>query len=164
MDKVEFSPIGMIYTPFDKAEGMPIQPRGGNGESGKIEVFSGYADGLKDVESFSHIMLIYHFNRSNGFKLQVSPFLEDDIHGVFAVRAPKRPNPIGVSIVKVISRENNVIHFENPDMLNETPLLDIKPYIPDFDSYPNAVAGWCEKHRGKVATHRSDSRFNRDND
>ena len=103
--------------------------------------------------------MLFHLHFSDGYKLQLSPFLEDEVHGVFAVRAPRRPNPIGLSIVKLIKRENNILFIDNPDMLDGTPLLDIKPYIPDFDSYPDAVSGWQEKHRGKVTNHKSDERF-----
>ena len=159
MNDLTLKPIGVIHTPFKETAGMPIQPAGADGVKGTVEIFPEFTDGLKDIEGFSHIILIFHFNRSEGFKLQVSPFLEDDVHGVFAVRAPKRPNPIGISIVKLIEKENNILHIDNPDMLDETPLLDIKPYIPDFDAYPDAIAGWQEKHRGKVNKQKSDDRF-----
>ena len=159
MDDLTLKPIGVIHTPFKEPAGMPIQPAGADGVKGTVEIFPEFSDGLKNIEGFSHIILIFHFNRSEGFKLQVSPFLEDEVHGVFAVRAPKRPNPIGISIVKLIKRENNILHIDNPDMLDGTPLLDIKPYIPDFDAYPDAVAGWQEKHRGKVRKQKSDGRF-----
>jgi tRNA (adenine37-N6)-methyltransferase len=159
MDNLLLEPIGVIHTPFIEPAGMPIQPAGAVGVKGTVEVFPEFSDGLKDIEGFSHIILIFHFNRSKGFKLQVSPFLEDEVHGVFAVRAPKRPNPIGISIVKLIKREDNILYIDNPDMIDGTPLLDIKPYIPDFDAYPNAVAGWQQKHRGKVHKKVSDSRF-----
>ena len=161
MKKIEFKPIGVIHTPFTETTGMPIQPPGADGKKGTVEIFSEFSDGLKDIEGFSHVILIFHFNRSEGFKLQVSPFLEDEVHGVFAVRAPKRPNPIGISIVKLIKKENNILYIDNPDMLDGTPLLDIKPYIPDFDAYPDAIAGWQEKHKGKVRKQKSDNRFNK---
>ena len=158
--EIIFKPIGIIHTPFKELVGMPIQPAGACGKQGTVEVFSEFGDGLKDIEGFSHIILLYYLNRSHGFKLQVSPFMEDEKHGLFAVRAPKRPNQIGMSIVKLVKREANIIYIDNPDMLDGTPLIDIKPYIPDFDAYPDAVAGWCEKHRGKVKNHKSDNRFN----
>lgn len=158
-NKIEFSPIGIIHTPFKETAGMPIQPPGASGIKGTVEVFPEFSAGLKDIEGFSHIILIFYFDRSKDYKLQVSPFLEDDVHGVFAIRAPKRPNPVGISIVKLIKRENNILYIDNPDMLDGTPLLDIKPYIPDFDAYPEAVAGWQEKHKGKVRKHKSDNRF-----
>ena len=138
---------------------MPIQPAGAHGVKGTVEIFPEFSDGLQDIEGFSHIILIFHFNKSESFKLKVAPFLENEVHGVFAVRAPKRPNPIGISIVKLLRRVGNIIHIDNPDMLDGTPLLDIKPYIPDFDAYPDAVAGWQEKHKGKVHKQKSDDRF-----
>jgi tRNA-Thr(GGU) m(6)t(6)A37 methyltransferase TsaA len=158
-NNIAFQTIGTIYTPFKNKNGMPIQPPGAEGAKGKIELFPEFADGLKDIEGFSHIILLFLFNRSEGYKLQVKPFLEDNVHGVFAVRAPKRPNPIGLSIVKLDRREKNILFIDNPDILDNTPLLDIKPYIPDFDAYPDAVAGWQSKHSGKVLQHKSDKRF-----
>lgn len=156
---ISFNPIGIIHTPFKETAGMPIQPPGALGINGTVEVFPEFSEGLQDIEEFSHIILIYHFNKSKDFKLKIAPFLEDEVHGVFVVRAPKRPNPIGISVVKLLRREDNIIYIDNPDMLDGTPLLDIKPYIPDFDAYPDAIAGWQEKHKGKVRKHKSDDRF-----
>jgi len=159
MECYRFSPIGIIHTPYTERVGMPIQPPGGGGGKGHIEVFPEFQDGLKDIEGFSHLILIFVFHLSEGFKLQVCPFLEDEIHGVFAVRAPKRPNPIGLSVVKLDCRVGNMLHIDNPDMLDGTPLLDIKPYIADFDSYPKSISGWQQKHSGKVKSIKSDERF-----
>ena len=159
MKDFTFSPIGIIHTPHQEKKGMPIQPPGAEGIKGTVELLPEFSDGLKDIEGFSHIILIFCFHKSEGYNLQLSPFMEDDIHGVFAIRAPRRPNPIGISIVKLDRREGNILYIDNPDMLDGTPLLDIKPYIPDFDSYPDAIAGWQEKHRGKVRKHKSDNRF-----
>ncbi len=156
---INFSPIGVIHTPFKDKSGMPIQPPGAAGVKGRIELLPEFQDGLKDLDGFSHIIVLFHFNKSKGYNLQISPFLEDDIHGVFAVRAPKRPNPIGLSIVKLDKIEDNIIYIDNPDMLDGTPVLDIKPYISDFDSYPDSTSGWQEKHKGKVHKKKSDSRF-----
>lgn len=159
MDRVTFNPIGVIHTPFKELSGIPIQPPGAVGVGGTVEVFEEYVEGVKDLDGFSHIILLFHFHESEGCKLRVRPFLEDEIHGVFAVRAPKRPNPIGISIVRLLNVEGNLLTIDNPDMVNDTPLLDIKPYIPDFDAYPDAVSGWQEKHKGKVRKHKSDDRF-----
>ena len=159
MENINFRQIGTIHTPFREAAGMPIQPPGAKGANGRVEVFPEYSDGLKDIEGFSHIILLFYFHKSEGFKLQVSPFLEQEIHGVFAVRAPRRPNPVGISIVKLERREGNILFIDNPDIIDGTPLLDIKPYIPDFDSYPDAVPGWQAKHHGKVSNFKSDGRF-----
>lgn len=159
MNKIEFNPIGIIHTPFTNKSGMPIQPPGAIGTKGKVEVFPEFTDGLKDLEGFSHIFLVFYFHKSTDFKLQVSPFLEDEVHGVFAIRAPNRPNPIGISIVRLEKIENNILYIDNPDILDGTPLLDIKPYIADFDSYPSSIAGWQDKHKGKVSNKKSDKRF-----
>jgi len=159
MKEFTFKSIGVIHTPYKERAGMPIQPPGAEGALGRVEVFPEFSEALKDIDGFSHIILIFCFHKSEGYKLQVSPFLEDEIHGLFAVRAPKRPNPIGLSVVKLQKCEGNILYIDNPDMLDGTPLLDIKPYIPDFDAYPDAVSGWQEKHRGKVRKHKSDNRF-----
>jgi len=158
-EKFTFLPIGVIHSPFDEPVNMPIQSASAEGVSGSIELNEDFVDGLKDLDGFSHIMLFYVFHKSEGFKLQVKPFLEDVVHGVFAVRAPKRPNPIGFSIVKLIKIEKNVLYIENVDVLNGTPLLDIKPYVPKFDCYEKAVGGWVSKHNEKISNKKSDERF-----
>jgi tRNA-Thr(GGU) m(6)t(6)A37 methyltransferase TsaA len=154
-----YRPIGIIHTPFDSLEGMPIQPSGAGKVRGKIELFPEYIDGLQDMDGFSHIILLYHFHLSNGFSLKVVPFLDSRQRGLFSTRAPKRPNPIGFSVVKLISLYGSVINIENVDMADQTPLLDIKPYVPDFDCYRDAKTGWLETV-SKTAKHKkSDRRF-----
>jgi tRNA-Thr(GGU) m(6)t(6)A37 methyltransferase TsaA len=156
---IEFKPIGIIRTPFTTPENMPIQTAGANGVQGTVEIFEEYLAGLKDLDGFSHIILLYHFHRSQGFILQVVPFMDTQSRGVFATRAPKRPNPIGLSIVALDSIESGVLHVQNVDMLDGTPLLDIKPYVPEFDSHRAIRTGWLEEARKTVATRRSDDRF-----
>jgi tRNA (adenine37-N6)-methyltransferase len=156
---ITLTPIGIIHTPFPKPDGMPIQPTGAKGVRGSVEVFSQYRDGLKDLDGFSHLILIYHFHRSEGFSLRVTPFLDTQARGLFATRAPKRPNPIGLSIVKLLNIDDGTLRIENVDVLDGTPLLDIKPYVPDFDAPANVQTGWLE-HTGKaVSAKKSDSRF-----
>ena len=157
--KFTFIPIGVINSPFDEPVNMPIQSAAASGISGTVEIYDEFVPGLKDIEEFSHIILLYAFHRSDGYKLQVKPFLEDVVHGVFAVRAPKRPNPIGFSVVKLLRVEKNILHIENIDILNGTPLLDIKPYVPGFDCYIEASSGWVGKHKEKIANKKSDGRF-----
>lgn len=152
-------PIGTIQTPFETIENMPIQPRGAVGIRGQIDLFPEFADGLKDLDGFSHAILLYHLHKVEGFNLMPVPFLDTEQRGIFATRSPKRPNAIGLSIVKIVQVENNVIDIENVDMLNETPLLDIKPYVPEFDVYTDVKAGWFEKAKGEVRSKRSDERF-----
>ncbi len=157
--KIEYQPIGVIHTPFKKLKGMPIQPTGACGVSGTAEVYQDFAVGLQDLEGFSHIMLLYHFHRSTESSLIVTPFMDSQPHGVFATRAPKRHNPIGFSIVRLLGREENILNVENVDILDNTPLLDIKPYVPEFDHYPTDRVGWLDQAKGKVQNKRSDDRF-----
>ncbi|MFO7645948.1 MAG: tRNA (N6-threonylcarbamoyladenosine(37)-N6)-methyltransferase TrmO [Desulfosarcina sp.] len=152
-------PIGLIHTPFADLTGMPIQPAGAAGVSGTVEVFSEYQAGLKDLDGFSHIVLLYVFHRSQGFRLQVVPFMDVEPRGLFATRAPMRPNPIGLSVVQLDRIEGGTIHIINVDMLDETPLLDIKPYVPEFDSQAKVRTGWLEKARKTVSDRKSDRRF-----
>ncbi|NOR10079.1 MAG: tRNA (N6-threonylcarbamoyladenosine(37)-N6)-methyltransferase TrmO [Desulfovibrionaceae bacterium] len=156
---IELKPIGIIHTPFTKPEGMPIQPAGAAGVHGTVEVFEEYHAGLKDLDGFSHIILLYHFHRSQGFNLQIVPFMDTQFRGLFATRAPKRPNPIGLSIVQLESIKNGVLHVQNVDILDGTPLLDIKPYVPDFDSHVEVRTGWLEEARKTVQNRQADKRF-----
>ena len=156
---IELNPIGIIHTPFTKPEGMPIQPTGAAGIRGTIEVFEEFRPGLKDLDGFSHIILLYYFHRSDGFTLHVVPFMDSEPRGLFATRAPKRPNPIGISVVRLDKIENGVPHIQNVDILDGTPLLDIKPYVPAFDSTGNIRTGWLEQSGKSASSHRSDDRF-----
>ena len=136
------TPIGIIHTQYKTKQDCPIQPVFASGVSGRVELFEQYAEGLKDIETFSHLYLLYLFDRADAISLVRSPFLDDTPHGIFASRHPCRPNGIGLSIVKLIRRDGNVLIVDGADMLDETPLLDIKPYIPRFDSIPSASEGW----------------------
>jgi tRNA (adenine37-N6)-methyltransferase len=156
---IEYEPIGIIHTPFTDLEGMPIQPAGASGVEGTVEILPDYAEGLADLDGFSHVVLLYHFHRSTGFKLRVTPFLDDQPRGLFSTRAPKRPNPIGLSVVKLIRVEGPVVHVENVDVLDGTPLLDIKPYVPVFDEPQSVRTGWLGDARRRVAEKRADDRF-----
>ncbi len=159
--KIELESIGTIYTEFTKIEGMPIQPTGAKGIKGTIKIKEKYIDGLKDLENFSHIHLIYLLHKVDGYQLEVKPFMDNNTHGIFATRSPKRPNRIGMSVVKLIKVEGNTIHIENVDILNETPLIDIKPYVPQLyeDTIDNLKIGWFEKNHQKAKIQKSDSRF-----
>jgi tRNA-Thr(GGU) m(6)t(6)A37 methyltransferase TsaA len=157
--EISYRPIGIIHSPFTNIEGMPIQPTGASGIQGTVEVFPEFAEGLKDLAGFSHIMLLYHFHQVQEAKLVVTPFMDPQPRGVFATRAPKRPNPIGLSIVRLLSIEQNILRIENVDILDGTPLLDIKPYVPDFDQPPADRVGWLEQAKGQVRRQRSDNRF-----
>lgn len=158
--KITYHSIGTIYSPFEKKEGMPIQAIAANGIKGKIEINKDLEEGLSDLDGFSHIILIYAFHKSEGFSLKTKPFLSDKFFGVFATRAPRRPNAIGISVVKNLSINKNIIEIENVDVLNGTPLLDIKPYIPEFDIHNVEKIGWIENKISEIAQAKSDERFN----
>ena len=158
-NSITFDPIGVIYTPFKNQEGMPIQPNRGKGVTGRIKIASKYADGLKDLRGFSHIILLYYFHLSKGYKLHVKPFLDDKKRGVFATRAPQRPNPIGLSIVKLKKIDKTVIHVEDIDILDRTPIIDIKPYIPKIDAIKTKEIGWLKGKTAKMSRRKADKRF-----
>ncbi len=153
------NPIGVIRTPFETLEGMPIQPAGAGKAVGQVVVDPQYAEGLADIEGFSHLILIYVFHQSKGFRLKVKPFLDDRVRGLFATRAPRRPNPVGLSIVELLRREENILHVGHIDVVDGTPLLDIKPYVPAFDSPEATAIGWLEGKAEHSRSMRSDERF-----
>ncbi len=136
-------PIGVIHSPFADKKQTPIQPTR-SPATGQVEVYPEFAEGLQDVEGFSHVILLYVFHRSSGYTLRIKPFLDDMLHGLFATRYPCRPNSIGLSIVHLVARHDNLLEIEGVDMLDGTPLLDIKPYVPDFDVRENVRVGWYE--------------------
>jgi tRNA-Thr(GGU) m(6)t(6)A37 methyltransferase TsaA len=138
---------------------MPIQPTGAAGVEGTVELFKEFKDGLADLEGFSHIILLYHFHSSRDYKPQVVPFMDSEPRGLFSTRAPNRPNPIGISIVQLGRIAGNILHLYNIDVLDGTPLLDIKPYIPEFDAQKNVNTGWFKQSRATVSKYRSDKRF-----
>jgi tRNA-Thr(GGU) m(6)t(6)A37 methyltransferase TsaA len=138
---------------------MPIQPTGGEGVAGTIEVFPQYVEGLKDLDGFSHIILIYHLHEVNEAELTVVPFMDDSPRGVFSTRAPRRPNPIGFSVVRLSRVEGGKLEIENVDILDGTPLLDIKPYIPEVDHQPADRIGWLTGKKRRFAGRKSDDRF-----
>lgn len=158
--QITINPIGIIHTPFNNIKGMPIQPLAAKGVKGYIELFPKYIEGLTDLTEFSHITLLYHLHKINNFDLLVKPFMDTKEHGIFATKSPKRPNAIGLSTVKLLGIENNVIHIEMVDMLNGTPLIDIKPFFSKFDNRTNTKSGWLD-NQGNIPTKelRSDERF-----
>ncbi len=158
-EKVEITPIGTIRSPFTDPEGMPIQPVGAPSVRGQVEVLPAYQDGLRDLDGFSHVILLYLFHRSRGFELKVVPFLDTTPRGVFATRAPKRPNPIGLSVVQLERIEGRILHVAGIDVLDGTPLLDIKPYVPDFDEQVEVRTGWLEEVSKRAKGKRADDRF-----
>ncbi len=154
-----YHPIGTVHSPFRDIAGMPIQPAAAEGIGGRIELLPEYREGLKDVDGFSHIIVIYHLHEAAGAALTVTPFLDSRPRGVFATRAPTRPNPIGVSVLKLLRVEGPILHVENLDILDGTPVLDVKPYVPEFDHPERIRIGWLEEARERVRSKRSDDRF-----
>ena len=161
MTKIEFKSIGIIHSPFKNLEGMPIQPIGARGIKGEINLNNEYKDGLKDLEGFSHIILIYHLHLSKGHQLTVKPFLDNEKRGIFATRAPKRPNPIGISVVRLEKINGSKLYISDVDIVDGTPLLDIKPYVPNFDRHngDEIKIGWFEDKHHNAINKKSDRRF-----
>jgi tRNA-Thr(GGU) m(6)t(6)A37 methyltransferase TsaA len=142
LDPIAYKPIGLIRSEHKKPEETPIQPVYATGCQGRVEVLPEYVEGLRDLDGFSHVCLIYHFHAAGPAKLVVEPFLQDVERGVFATRAPCRPNPIGISIVRLTGRQGNVLYVDDLDVLDRTPLLDIKPYVARFDRIGETRSGW----------------------
>jgi tRNA-Thr(GGU) m(6)t(6)A37 methyltransferase TsaA len=159
MKEIKYRPIGVIHSPFKEPEGTPIQPEGARGVAGIVEVFPEYVEGLKDIDGFSHIILLYHFHLSKGASLRVKPFMDNCEHGIFAIRGPSRPNPLGLSVVRLVRVEAGILHVQDVDIVDGTPLLDIKPYVPQFDIRKVERIGWLAQNVHKVSRSRDDGRF-----
>jgi tRNA-Thr(GGU) m(6)t(6)A37 methyltransferase TsaA len=157
--EILYRPIGVIHSPFQELRDMPIQPTSDASGPGTAEVWPEFVEGLKDLAGFSHVILIYHLHRAGRADLIVTPFLDSEPHGIFATRAPTRPNPIGLSIVRLLGVEGPILRLGRLDILDGTPLLDIKPYVAEFDRPRRTRAGWLERAKGQVRTARSDDRF-----
>jgi tRNA-Thr(GGU) m(6)t(6)A37 methyltransferase TsaA len=156
---IHFQAIGTIHSSYKQPKGTPIQPAGAKGVEGNIVVNPVFSEGLQDLEEFSHIIVLYYFHLSKSYSLKVKPFMDVTEHGVFATRASARPNPIGLSILKLKSIEKNILHVSDVDIVDGTPLLDIKPYVPPFDNTENVRVGWLEKNVYKLSDTVDDERF-----
>ena len=152
MNQIQMHPIGKINSPYKESKEIPIQGRFKDDVEAYVELKEEYVKGLKDLDKFSHCILIYYFHKSKKITIEGKPFLEDKKHGIFAIRSPHRPNHIGLSIVKIQRITKNKLFFTEVDMINETPLLDIKPYVKYFDNREPVVSGWIDKHfkNGKI--------------
>lgn len=159
MDQVTYKPIGIIHSPFTQIEDMPIQPAAAMGIKGQIVINKTYVEGLSDLDGFSHIYLLYHFHLSRSYSLKVTPFLDDRQHGVFSTRAPRRPNQIGLSVVSLIKINFNILEIENVDIIDGTPLLDIKPYIQEMEGVNKYRIGWLSNHVKEIKSKSTDKRF-----
>ena len=162
MKEIRLRPIGVIHSPFTTPRGTPIQSAAGRDVRARVEVFPEYVEGLQDLEGFSHLILLFHLHRAKPYSLTVFPFMDTVARGLFATRAPSRPNPIGFSVVRLLSRADNILTIQDVDILDQTPLLDIKPYIEDFDVRRNTRKGWLESKIAGLHGTRDDSRFAQD--
>jgi len=156
-EPIVLKPIGVIHSPFKEQRGTPIQPSMASGAAGWVEVFPKYGQALEDLEEFERIWLIYWIDRAGESRLKVIPYLDDKEHGVFATRAPSRPNPLGLSCVRLLARQGCRLDIADVDILDNTPLLDIKPYVPGFDTFQVSRTGWCDKQLPQVK--QADKRF-----
>jgi len=159
MKEIKYRPIGIIHSPFKEAIGTPIQPSAARDVKGTVELFPEYSEGLKDLDGFSHIILLYNFHLAKNVSLRVKPFMDEDFHGVFATRSQSRPNPIGISVVRLIRVEENTLHISDVDIIDGTPLLDLKPYVPEFDVRDTIRIGWLENKVHRLPQTRDDGRF-----
>lgn len=146
MNQIILRPIGIVHSPYKENKDIPIQGTFNDKVEAWLELKDEYVNGLKDLDAFSHAIIIYHFHRSHREEIEGMPFLEQNKHGIFAIRSPHRPNHIGFSVIKIKSIKVNKVYFTEVDVLDETPLLDIKPYVKYFDSRDNAISGWLDKH------------------
>lgn len=159
MPDIVFRPIGVIHSPWAQPQGAPLQPAAALDVPGTVEVWPEYQDGLQDLEGFSHLLLLYHFHLSGRYRLKVKPFLDEVRRGIFATRAPARPNPLGLSVVRLKGVEGCTLHILDVDIVDGTPLLDLKPYVPAFDARPEATSGWLAANLEKLAAATADDRF-----
>ena len=159
MGPVTFQPIGVIHTPFTKVAGMPIQASAAGGARGRIDLDAAFVDGVRDLDGFSHLILVYLLDRAGPPRLVVTPFLDDREHGVFATRSSARPNPIGLSTVRLLTVAGATLEIEDVDVLDGTPLLDIKPYVPAFDDRAEPRIGWYAGRLDRIGDARADRRF-----
>jgi tRNA (adenine37-N6)-methyltransferase len=161
LDAITYTPIGVVHSPFTTLEGMPLQTIAAQGIPGSIELAPAFRGGLKDLEAFSHLILLTHLHHMSGYSLEVTPYLDDQPHGIFATRSPRRPNPLGLSLVRLIAIEEGArtLLIEDVDLLDGTPLLDLKPYVPAFDARETDRIGWFAGRLERVHTTRADERF-----
>ena len=159
MDAITYTPIGVVHSPFTTLEGMPLQTVAAQGIPGTVDLEPAFRKGVQDLEAFSHLILLTHLHRMTGYALEVTPYLDDQPHGIFATRSPRRPNPLGLSVVRLIATEEGRLLIEDVDLLDGTPLLDLKPYVPAFDARETARIGWFAGRIDRVHTTRADDRF-----
>ncbi len=140
--KIEYKPIGFVRSPFKNLKEIPNQPHYAKHITGQVEIFPEYKSGLKDLGGFSHLVLVCHFHMSSKFHLQVVPSGETETRGLFSTRSPNRPNPVGISIVRLKKIEDNILHISDLDILDGTPVIDLKPYVREFEKLSKVRNGW----------------------
>ena len=156
--QISLTPIGIVHSPFADPEGMPIQAAFSDAV-GRLEIYAEYVDGLRDIEGFDFVTLLYQFHMTGKESLRVTPFLDDEPRGVFATRAPTRPNRIGMSVVRLLGVTGNMLDIGNVDIVSGTPVIDIKPYVPAFDSRTGCRVGWFTGKLDRAASVRADERM-----
>jgi len=159
MHEIKYTPIGVVHSPHKKPEGTPIQPSAATDMEATVEIFPEFAEGLKDVEGFSHVIVLFHCHLVGKPTLKVKPYMGNNLHGVFATRAPNRPNPIGLSVVRLTALDGNILHIRDVDIVDGSPVLDIKPFVPEFDIRKVERIGWLEKNITKLPETKDDGRF-----
>ena len=159
MESITYRPIGIVHSPFTTLEGMPLQTIAAEGVRGSVEIEPAFGEGLRDLDGFSHVILLTHLHQMSGFALEVTPYLDVQTHGIFATRSPRRPNPLGLSVVRLIAVEGCTLLIEDVDVLDGTPLLDLKPYVPLFDARATDRIGWFADRLDRIHTARADQRF-----
>lgn len=159
MNRITYFPIGIVHSPFRFPEGTPIQATAAKEIQARIEIFPEYSTGITDLDGFSHIIVLFHMHLAKSKSLLVTPFLDSEPHGVFATRSPGRPNPIGFSVVELEKIENNILFVKGVDILDGSQVLDIKPYIPQFDAFETTKKGWIERNAHKIGDQKDDGRF-----
>ena len=161
LSTLTYKAIGVVHSPFKEPKNVPIQAAASRGIGATLEIYPQYVEGLVDIEGFSHLILLYHFHLAKTGSLMVKPFLDDKLHGVFATRSPARPNNIGISIVKLCGVESSLVHIQDIDIVDGTPLLDIKPFVPAFDCRETGKIGWFSDKLGKLESTTDDGRFSK---
>jgi tRNA-Thr(GGU) m(6)t(6)A37 methyltransferase TsaA len=156
--QISITPIGIVHSPFSGPEGMPIQAALSEAV-GTVEIYAEYVDGLRDIAGFDFVILLYQFHLATKESLSVTPFLDNEPHGVFATRAPTRPNRMGLSVVRLLNVRGNMLDIGNVDIVSGTPVIDIKPYVPAFDSRTECRVGWFTAKLDRAAAVRADDRM-----
>lgn len=157
--EIAYRAVGRIVSPFKTPAGAPIQPAAARGVEGRVEFAPEFAPGLRDLDGFSHVIVLWHMHLCEGYSLDVVPFLDVATHGIFATRSPRRPNPIGLSVYRLLAVEPSALVIGDVDALDGSPVIDVKPFVPAFDAPAPARIGWLAGRLDGVENARGDDRF-----